>query len=111
MHNLPVPLSALAVASLVALASSRLFPGVIGGFRRAFQPLEDQWTWTTADGIEFEDVEVDAIEANQVIFHHKFGSERVPIDSLSDTSRQTLFRGFPFADSAQNSMSSHPISA
>jgi hypothetical protein len=66
----------------------------IANLREALTPIEDQWTWTTVDGSLFEDVQVDDVEGNEVLFHHKFGEARLPIALLSDESRMKLEQGF-----------------
>jgi len=75
------------------LRYSRLFPAWLVQLRRALLPLEDQWTWTTRDGAVFEEVEVEGIEADHVIFQHKFGKAHIPIVFLSEDSRLNLDRG------------------
>ena len=62
--------------------------------RDALTPVEDQWTWTMADGAVLEEVEVIALEADKVILQHKFGKACVPIDQLSEDSRLKLERDY-----------------
>jgi hypothetical protein len=68
--------------------------GLLAKLKKIFVPMEDQWTWTTRDGDIFEDVAVEDIQADQVIFQHKFGKVRMPIAHLSADSQSKLERGF-----------------
>jgi hypothetical protein len=95
MHNLPIEIVALLLISALAYWEySRFFRPLLGKLRGALRPLEDQWTWTTRDGAVYEDVEVEGIETDEVIFQHKFGKARLPIALLSEDSLQKLNHGF-----------------
>ncbi|MCE0522950.1 MAG: hypothetical protein LV480_08565 [Methylacidiphilales bacterium] len=78
------------------------YPGFLRSFlsklRRTLVPIEDQWTWTTLDGEFFEEVEVESIEEDEVVFRHKFGEARLPIARLSEDSRLKLEQGFQPAE-------------
>lgn len=53
---------------------------------------EDLWSWTTCTGELYEDVEVQEIAAGEVLIRHKFGTARLPISRLSESSRGLLLR-------------------
>ena len=55
--------------------------------RAALTPCEDQWSWSTLDGRDFEDSEVATVEADGVVFHHRFGKLRIPVGLLSEASQ------------------------
>jgi hypothetical protein len=59
---------------------------------------EDYWTWTTRSGEWFEDVEIEQIEADELVLKHKFGVARLTIDRLSEHSRYVLFHTQKWAD-------------
>jgi len=62
--------------------------GFIAKLRQALTPCEDQWSWGTLDGRDFEDAEVAAIEADSVVFQHRFGKLRIPVTGLSEASQK-----------------------
>jgi hypothetical protein len=59
---------------------------------------DDYWTWTTRSGEWFEDVEIEQIEADELVLRHKFGVARLAIDLLSEKSRYVLFHTQKWAD-------------
>ena len=98
MNNLLIEIVAALVISLFAYAGySRFFRPLLTKLREALRPMEDQWTWTKRDGALFEDVDVEGIEADKVIFQHKSGRACVPIVLLSEDSRLKLARGYQLA--------------
>lgn len=93
MHILPILLTAVLMVSLVAwLGYSRFMRTFFRKLRQALVPCEDQWTWTTQQGREYENVDVEDIEANALVIRHKLGRDRVPIVFLSKASRSKLVR-------------------
>lgn len=77
----------------------------LGGPRKArafFKDMltigEDYWTWTTRTGEWFEDVEIEQIEADELVLKHKFGVARLAVDRLSERSRYVLFHTQKWAD-------------
>ena len=71
---------------------SRSLRNFFAKLREALVPIEDQWTWTTQSGSYFEGVELETIEADEVVFRHELGEVRLPIDHLTEDSRQNLAR-------------------
>ena len=99
MHNLPIQIMAVAfVGALAYLVYFRALRPFLKKLWAALVPMEDQWTWTTRDGAVFEDVEVECIKGDEVIFQHKFGKACVPIALLSKSSRLKLYRGYQSAN-------------
>jgi hypothetical protein len=62
----------------------------LAGLREWLGTTEDQWTWTTHDGRCFENVVVEAIDGEEVVLQHQFGTLRLLIAELSDESLQRL---------------------
>ncbi len=92
MHNLPND-----PADASALPPQRP-KGFLGKLREALTPIEDQWTFTTESGETFEEVDVLAVEGEEVVFRHRFGEVRMPIAQLNEDSRHRLAQGFRPAD-------------
>jgi hypothetical protein len=90
MHKLPIP--------FIHLRYSFHIPAFFAKLKLALVPMEDQWTWTTLDGIFFEDVEVDGIQVDDVVFRHKFGKSQLPITDLSADARLKLYRSYERGD-------------
>jgi hypothetical protein len=88
MHNLPFDLLLIVLLSAVVIAEK----SVRAFIKDLVTVGQDNWTWTTRSGEWFEDVEVEEIEAGEIVFTHRFGICRVAIDGLSEPSRQLLFR-------------------
>jgi hypothetical protein len=63
---------------------------VIAGLREWLVAAEDQWTWTTHDGRYYENVVIKAIDGEEVVLQHQFGTSRLLIAELSDESLQRL---------------------
>ena len=97
MHYLPI------LAFVFMLKCSLIC--VLGGPRKSWAFArdlltigDDYWTWTTRTGEWFEDVEIERIEADELVLKHKFGVARLAIDRLSEKSRYVLFRTQKWAD-------------
>jgi hypothetical protein len=52
--------------------------------------VDDQWSWTTRDGRIFENVEVEVVEDHDVVLRHQFGTDRVPVEQLTEESLERL---------------------
>jgi hypothetical protein len=89
MHNLPLfGLIFVFLVSVLWLASKGV-RSFLGDF---FSVLDDRWTWTTLSGDLYEDAEIEAIEDDLLVLRHRFGMAHVPLEELSDASRQLLLR-------------------
>jgi hypothetical protein len=89
MHNLPLDgllLACLFFAIFIARKEARVF------FKDLVSVGDDRWTWTTRTGDLYEDVEIEKIEAEELVLKHKFGVSRLAINALSEKSRQLLLR-------------------
>lgn len=78
--------SAVALVFSCAAVSSKSSTG----WGDYFRAVEDHWTWVTVDGRSYEGVEIQKIEADEIVLHHRDGFARLAISSLSDESRKRL---------------------
>jgi hypothetical protein len=110
LHYLPI------VVLLFVFKSSLVC--ALGGPRKSWVFLkdlltigDDYWTWTTRTGEWFEDVEIEQIEADELVIKHKFGVARLTIDRLSEKSRYILFRTQKWADHVASRAKIEPFPA
>jgi hypothetical protein len=91
MHNLPVTGWLLGTFGAVYMMAAKTSQN-IAAFAKDFVTIgEDQWTWTTRCGEWYEEVEIEKIEAEEVVLQHRYGLCRLAINRLSEDSRRLLF--------------------
>jgi hypothetical protein len=77
---------------LFFIKERRFFVKATLALRDYVNSTEDQWAWTTQDGRSFENVEIERIERNVVVFEHNYGRSHLAVAALSDESLQKLLR-------------------
>jgi hypothetical protein len=97
LHYLPLAIGCFILKCLLVCAC--------GGPRKSLAFLkdllvvgEDYWTWTTRSGEAFEDVEIEQIQADELVLKHRYGIARLAIDRLSEKSRHVLIHTQKWAD-------------
>jgi hypothetical protein len=75
---------------------------LIAAFKKSHWVVEDQWSWTTNDGRSYENVAVQEIVDDEVIFQHQFGTARLSIIELSMESMERLRGTAHWAVQGQN---------
>jgi hypothetical protein len=92
MQNLP--LLEIASSAFCLLAYIKYAPQLrsFGAkLQQAVEPMDgDYLNWTTRDGAMYEDIETFFVQGDSVTFRHKFGTARVAISTLTDSSRAQM---------------------
>jgi hypothetical protein len=110
MHFLPIAVFLFTLKMSLVCA--------FGGPRNLFRFIkdcvtvgDDHWTWTTRAGEWYEDGEIEAIEAGELVLKHRYGVVRLAIDRLSEKSRHLLVHTQKWADYLSSISSEHKINA
>jgi hypothetical protein len=67
-------------------------------FKTALTPIEDQWTLKTVEGEVYEEVVVERLNAESVTFRHRVGRLRLPLEALTQESKERVVHGFQDVD-------------